>query len=133
MATRSAILIREDKKGTAPVTGIYCHSDGYISNNGTILFRNYSCKDKLRELMADGDYSYLDDTYESSRSYKRWRGEHCPAKKGNSVRAVADKLGHDGYVYLYDVDVTGNGTWFVSDNYGSSFKLLERCLVANAS
>lgn len=38
MGTRSAIVLkREDGK----YQGIYCHWDGYPSNNGKILFENY--------------------------------------------------------------------------------------------
>ena len=56
MATRSTIAL-EFADGT--VQQVYCHWDGYLSNNGTILLNNYSDPFKLRELIDLGDISSL--------------------------------------------------------------------------
>lgn len=56
MATRSSISIRN---ADGSYTGIYCHWDGYLSNNGRILCEHYTNEDKIRELMALGDISVL--------------------------------------------------------------------------
>ena len=56
MATRSTIAL-EFADGT--VQQVYCHWDGYLSNNGTILLNNYSDPFKLQELIDLGDISSL--------------------------------------------------------------------------
>ena len=48
MSTRSTIAI-ELADGT--VKQVYCHSDGYLSYNGRILFEHYSDPAKLEELI----------------------------------------------------------------------------------
>lgn len=56
MATRSTIAL-EFADGT--VGQIYCHWDGYLSNNGKILFESYQDPFKVRELIDLGDLSSL--------------------------------------------------------------------------
>jgi hypothetical protein len=56
MATRSRIGIMNDD---GSVLSIYCHWDGYLSNNGKILLEHYTDEAKIRELMALGDISSL--------------------------------------------------------------------------
>jgi hypothetical protein len=56
MATRSAIgFIEYD----GSVTGIYCHSDGYISHVGRILKEHYNTIEKVEDLLDLGDLSTL--------------------------------------------------------------------------
>lgn len=56
MATRSRIgIVNED--GT--VSSIYCHWDGYPSNNGRILDEHYKDRDKVKELIDLGAISML--------------------------------------------------------------------------
>ncbi len=56
MSTRSYIC-RENEDGT--YTGIYCHSDGYLTHNGAILIDHYQERDKVDKLMDLGCLSYL--------------------------------------------------------------------------
>ena len=56
MATRSTIAL-EYADGT--VGQVYCHWDGYLDNNGKILFENYQDPFKVRSLMDLGDISSL--------------------------------------------------------------------------
>jgi hypothetical protein len=57
MATRSRIgIVNED--GT--VSSIYCHWDGYPSNNGRMLEEHYKDRDKVKELIELGAISSLD-------------------------------------------------------------------------
>ena len=56
MATRSTIAL-EFADGT--VGKVYCHWDGYLDNNGVILFNNYKDPFKLRDLIDLGDISSL--------------------------------------------------------------------------
>ena len=56
MATRSTIAL-EYADGT--VGQVYSHWDGYLENNGMILYKHYSDPFKLRELLDLGDISSL--------------------------------------------------------------------------
>ena len=61
MATRSRIgIVNED--GT--VSSIYCHWDGYPSNNGRILVEDYTDRDKVKSLIELGSISSLDEHVE---------------------------------------------------------------------
>lgn len=55
MATRSTIGYFEN--GT--LTAVYCHWDGYLSNNGALLFQNYNSMEKVKELVSLGNISSL--------------------------------------------------------------------------
>ena len=56
MGTRSTIAL-EFADGT--VQQVYCHWDGYLSNNGRILQEHYTDPFKLRDLIEQGDLSSL--------------------------------------------------------------------------
>ena len=56
MATRSTIAL-EYADGT--VDQVYCHWDGYLDNNGRILFEDYQDPFKVQRLMDLGDISSL--------------------------------------------------------------------------
>jgi hypothetical protein len=72
MSTRSNIrIIRKDGSRT----GIYCHSDGYIEYNGMMLQLFYNTKEKVEELLKEGDLSSLAPTIEDTLSYVKWRNE----------------------------------------------------------
>ena len=55
MATRSAIGMEKDGK----ILAIYCHWDGYLENNGEILYRHYQTTEKIFQLLSHGDLSSL--------------------------------------------------------------------------
>lgn len=56
MATRSTIAL-EFTDGS--VQQIYCHWDGYLDNNGRILYEHYQDPAKVLELISLGDLSSL--------------------------------------------------------------------------
>ena len=56
MSTRSAIGYFTPEK---TVRAVYCHWDGYPSNNGRILMEHYTHEDKILTLVALGDISSL--------------------------------------------------------------------------
>jgi hypothetical protein len=57
MSTRSRIgYVTDDGK----VISIYCHWDGYPSNNGSILLKHYTDKEKVARLISLGDISCLE-------------------------------------------------------------------------
>ena len=57
MATRSVIAKLDDKG----VQAIYCHNNGYLSNNGKILDQHYQNEVKVDNLIAHGDVSIIDE------------------------------------------------------------------------
>lgn len=66
MATRSTIAL-EFADGT--VQQIYCHWDGYLDNNGRILFEHYKDPFKVRELIDHGSVSSLGAEIGSKRPF----------------------------------------------------------------
>ncbi len=73
MATRSTIAL-EYADGT--VDKIYCHWDGYLDNNGVILFNNYKDPFKVQRLMDLGDVSSLGPNIGDKHDFD------CPHKYG---------------------------------------------------
>ena len=109
MGTRSTIAI-QNADGT--VTGIYCHWDGYLSNNGRILQENYTDEAAVRELIALGDLSSLGETvgvktdFDNGAkgqclAYGRDRGEKdVDAKTCANWAALLEDFGQE-YDYLF--------------------------------
>jgi len=56
MSTNSTIAIQ---KLDGSIEQIYCHWDGYIANNGTILKTNYKTPELVKQLISCGDLSSL--------------------------------------------------------------------------
>lgn len=116
MSTSCRIAI---DNGDETITSIYCHNDGYPSGVGAILAKYYTprndssdealrIRNKLKELMANGDLSYLGAettggmNNNGSLSYKEWRDEDAPARTESYPdfrRGMFD--GEAEYVYLY--------------------------------
>jgi len=118
MATRS-IIAKLDDKG---VQAIYCHNDGYLSNNGKILDLYYTdntdeqdAKDKVNELLAGGDISSLKDTIEDTIFYMRDRGESnkeaTTLKDESALLEFAFESCDAEVVYMF-----AYGSWYVYDN-----------------
>ena len=118
MATRSTIAIqRED--GT--VAQIYCHWDGYLSNNGQILLKHYQDPAKIEQLIALGDLSSLapeigtkHDFDNAPRGecnfYGRDRGEEdTEARVFKDFKDYRENCQTEEYDYVFR-----NGTWYVS-------------------
>jgi len=128
MATRSRIAI--EREGGS-VESIYCHHDGYPSNNGRLLLENYEDRKKVEGLIALGDISSLgeevdpDDrlnhTFENPQrgvtvAYHRDRGE---AKSGPDYHRDLDHFVRsdvEEYGYLF----TKEGEWLFVDGHKSA-------------
>jgi len=145
MATRSTIAL-EFADGT--VQQVYCHWDGYLSNNGKILLENYSNPFTLRDLIDLGDisslrptigekhdFSRLDSTmpadeYETKYGnmttfYGRDRGESgTGAKSFKDFADYAENFQHEEYAYILRKD----GNWYVKQ-YSNGFELLTADMV----
>ena len=133
MGTRSTIAL-EFADGT--VQQVYCHWDGYLSNNGQILRDHYSDPFKLQELIDLGDISSLRPTvgtkhafsqFETKMSsedydklygemttfYGRDRGETgVTAKSFKDYADYIDNHQYEEYEYILR-QVEGKAVWFV--------------------
>ena len=134
MGTRSTIAL-EYADGT--VGQVYCHWDGYLENNGMILYKHYQDPFKVRELLDLGDISSLgrevgkqhpfsphfDEgskiAYDAAQAagfttfYGRDRGE-----TGISQKMYAD---YDNYVRCHQYEefeyiLRRDGVWYVADH-----------------
>lgn len=121
MATRSQIGI-VNKDGT--IRCVYCHWDGYPSNNGKILQEHYTNAQKINTMLDLGDISSLhplvlipegvEHTYEKSAEnvtvfYGRDRGEDgteatISANKEVFTQRMSESWCEFGYLYE-------NGEW----------------------
>ena len=131
MATRS-VIAKIEAKGIGgaddTILAIYCHNDGYLSNNGKILDQHYANKDDVNELLAGGDISSLKDTIENTIFYARDRGEDN--KEAITLKNETELLKHAfescdaEVVYMF-----AYGTWYVYDNSNkigdSSYQFIE--------
>jgi hypothetical protein len=98
MSTRSRIAI-EKQDGT--VESIYCHFDGYLSNNGEKLQNHYSTREKMEKLIELGDISSLGNTPEETVAYHRDRGEDFNSKTYPNVATLFDDGYNSSVEYVY--------------------------------
>ena len=112
MATCSNIGI-EYNDGSVKM--IYCHWDGYASNNGRILLNHYKNKEKIESLLSLGDISLLEMDVEPNPkfvhrfdnaqptvtvAYHRDRGEKLsPALIFESKESASKNM--QEYLYLF--------------------------------
>ena len=153
MGTRSMIAI--ENPNSKAVKSIYCHWDGYLQHNGSLLEKHYSNSPKVNNLIALGDLSSLrpeigvkhafssmdlpKDEREAHEKlvedmctfYTRDRGEDAPYKFFPSVKdAVAY---YDGswceyfYLFRYDADLE-TGKWFYRTREDGRWKRLATAL-----
>lgn len=145
MATRSTIAIeRED--GT--VAQVYCHWDGYLSNNGVLLQQHYTDAEKIEQLMALGDLSSLrpeiGEKHAFSRlevpmdgdAYDKLYGNMCTfygrdrEEQGTEARVYKDfaeystKANFEEYDYVFRA-----GVWYVQE-HGARWKRLDLAIAA---
>jgi len=122
MGTRSMIAIQNPY--SKDVRAVYCHWDGYLEHNGSILNKHYSNSAKVNNLIALGDlsslrpeigekhtFSRLDSTlpeaeYEALYGnmctfYTRDRGEDAPFKVFPTLAKAQDYFEGSWCEYLY--------------------------------
>jgi hypothetical protein len=132
MATRSFIgMTKEGTQGTLEIQYIYCHWDGYPSNNGKILLEHYQDPEKIESLLKLGDISFLrpnvspvgEHSYDSPEddvvvAYHRDRGEELKSYVAYSEGQFVRRGCMVDYLYLFK-----EGRWHYSR--GGSFVPLE--------
>ena len=144
MATRSAIGVAYGDT----IKAVYCHWDGYLSNNGRILQEHYD-RPKAANLIALGDISSLrpeigekhhfsqfeagisseeyDQLYgDMTTFYGRDRGEEGTAwRVFDTAEAFVDHFEGSGCEYFY---ILGNdGQWYVNP-YNKGWQKLSEAL-----
>jgi len=151
MATRSTIAL-EFADGT--IGQVYCHWDGYLSNNGKILFENYSNPFVVRDLIDLGGLSSLRPTIGTKHPFSMFEANMTQDEFYNLYRDMCTFYGRDrgegesdatyfkdfadyranGQAEEYDYilrNVNGVATWFVSD-HGDDFVLLTEAFAKEA-
>lgn len=133
MSTRSSIsMIKED----GSVSQVYCHWDGYISNNGIILFNYYQNVDKIKKLISLGDMSSLKPevepngyhTYNSPQDnvtifYGRDRGEkNTKPQQFKNIKEFLQGGNFEGYNYVYKEK---SNKWYLLDRREHKLKALK--------
>ena len=147
MPTRSRIAVQlEDNKG---YESIYCHSNGYPCWNGKILLEHYTKPDKVKELIALGYISSLDENIGEKHDFddcsdelkeKKWtRAYHrdCGKDKDDAARLhhntkrelFEECLNMDEeYIYLF---VEETKSWFWAEVPVLNMKVLNKKVVVN--
>lgn len=125
MGTRSTIA-RENEDGS--IDSIYCHWDGYPSNNGRILLEHYQDLAKISKLLAlgnlsslgpeigtkhafnnrEGEYQRICTSYSRDRGEKGVKAKHF--KSGEELAAFVEE-GWTEWVYLWK-----EGKWYFTNN-----------------
>lgn len=119
MATRSTIA-KEQADGS--IQQIYCHWDGYISNNGELLYHHWGDPLKVQELIDLGDLSSLGTCVGWCTFYGRDRGELGVSKRVfNDWQDYLDNHQWEEFDYVFRTD----GQWWVSDHGGAWITLQE--------
>jgi hypothetical protein len=111
MGTRSTIAL-EFADGT--VEQVYCHWDGYLSNNGKILVEHYMDPFKVKALLALGAFSSLDATVEGTKetAYHFSRGEELVIERYKNIDEYFDCSQQEEYDYIL-CNVNGIAVWYV--------------------
>ena len=123
MGTRSMIAI--ENPHSKAVKSIYCHWDGYLEHNGSLLEKHYPNSPKVNNLIALGDLSSLGSqigeahpfsphtsaedkaAYEAAKDagyctfYTRDRGEDAPFKVFPTLKKAQDYFEGSWCEYLY--------------------------------
>ena len=108
MGTRSTIAL-EFADGT--VKQVYCHWDGYLSNNGKILQENYTDPFKVKQLVEQGGMSTLDTEVDGCEFYTG-RGEELSVNQYKDIAEYFAECQGEEYDYILRL-VDGKAVWFV--------------------
>ena len=148
MGTRSMIAIQNPY--SKDVRAIYCHWDGYLEHNGSILHKHYSASPKVNNLIALGDLSSLrpeigiqhafssldvpkaeQEAYDKEHGnsctfYTRDRGEDAPFQVFKTLKEAEEHYCWSDYFYCFKyskADDYQSGEWHYKRNGGRWLKL----------
>lgn len=117
MATRSTIAIQR-QDGT--VAQVYCHWDGYLDHNGSILHQHYQDPAKIEQLIALGDVSSLGNEIGTKHDFDNAPRGECNfygrdrGEKGTEARVFRnfEQYQREAQFEEYDYIFRG-GAWYV--------------------
>jgi len=135
MGTRSMIAIQNPY--SKDVRAVYCHWDGYLEHNGSLLHKHYSNSSKVNNLIALGDISSLrpeigekhafsrletpmdEEVYDKlygnmTTFYTRDRGEDAPFQVFPTLAEACDHYTWSEYFYCFKyskADDYQSGEW----------------------
>ena len=126
MATRGRIAI-EMEDGS--LLSIYSHWDNYPEYNGRILQTHFNDRNKVEELIDDGDISSLwtnrdwdnkewDDDEYKTLTYAMC-GENCPPRHDETLKEYLNN--GEEYAYIF----TRSNEWICYDLHGESPRIVE--------
>ncbi len=133
MSTRSFIGYVNEKKEFEIV---YCHFDGYLSNNGKILLENFKTLEKIKELLSYGDMSSLGKSIGSKCDYhnspptgvqcifnNRDEGDELHRMYFTKLEELVKEAWGIDYIYIFK-----NNKWYTL-SHDKEYELLteERC------
>ena len=102
MATRSTIA-KEQADGS--IQQIYCHWDGYISNNGELLYHHWRDPLKVQELIDLGDLSSLGTCLGEQHPFSPWGDGGVPAGPSDAgIREAYNRSRELGWCTFYGRD-----------------------------
>jgi hypothetical protein len=114
MATRSAIAIETGlpEFGPGVIHAVYCHWDGYVTNNGALLLEHFNSLRIASELIKGGSISSLGPGLDKTQFHHRdMEREMVPASEyGTREEFIEDS---NGLEYLYILNQ--NDAWEVFD------------------
>jgi hypothetical protein len=135
MATRSAIAIETGlpEFGPGVIHAVYCHWDGYVTNNGALLLEHFNSLRIASELIKGGSISSLGEGLNKTQFHCRDMGrEMVPASEyGTREEFIEDSNGLE-YLYIlnqsdawevFDMDKPWRGWQLVKDALEYELKL----------
>ena len=126
MSTRSFIGYVKDNK----IIGVYCHWDGYVSNNGKILYQHYKDIKKIKKLI---DLGYLSCLGTQLRKKKHTTDTVCVAmyrdhgdyKRIDTFSNLEDFLKHCKNCWIEYAYIFVDNKWYVITNFESVNNTIE--------
>jgi hypothetical protein len=114
MATRSAIAIETGlpEMGPCIIHAVYCHWDGYVTNNGALLLNYFDSLPSAVALIKGGSISSLGEGIDKTQFHCRdMDREMVPASEYGTREEFIDDS--DGLDYLYILNQ--NDVWEIFD------------------
>jgi hypothetical protein len=104
MSTNSTIWVQKEDH----LEGIFCYWDGYISNNGKILYENYRDEESLQKLIDRGHIESLRETLEETKFYAKEDLLNIPPFKDHFAKDIEEtKTFAKDFNYIFK-----DGRWF---------------------
>jgi hypothetical protein len=134
MGTRSTIAVELDN---GQIQTVYCHWDGYLSHNGSILLEHYNSQQLATELVKLGDISVLGKYIEPKTEKHSFSCPEtdCTVYYGRDcgVDDVATKQYHDfndyqQNCYFQEYNYIWRGEWFVDCDDEDKFRKLSEAI-----